>query len=163
MRFILLLLLPLAAQAFDGRVVGVIDGDTLQVVDASRRQHTIRLAGVAAPLRTQAFGQTSRSSLSALVFNREVSIVGDHQARDGHSVARVLAADPNCNVPACPKFHDVGLMQIGAGMAWWYPADADRLSPAERENYTAAEFNAKLQRLGLWAGKNPRPPWEAGR
>lgn len=161
MRFILLFLFPLLAHAFDGRVIEVIDGDSFKVRDASQQMHTIRLAGIAAPTRLQPFGVQATSSLSALVFNREVSVLGTRQER-GLTVARVLAADPNCNVPACPKFHDVSLMLLGAGMAWWYPADAGDLSPVERENYVAAEFAAKLQRQGLWADKNPRPPWASG-
>lgn len=160
MRFILLLLFPIAALAFDGRVVAVVDGDTIKVLDASRQQHTIRIAGIDAPEKTQSFGQKSKTSLSALVFNREVTVQGDKRDRYGRTIAKILAADSNCNDPACPKFHDVGLMQISMGMAWWYRKYANEQSPKDRGDYEVAETRAKLQRIGLWSDKNPVPPWE---
>lgn len=48
-RFLLLLLLPFVAHAFDGRVVGISDGDTLTVIDARHQQHKIRLIAYFAP------------------------------------------------------------------------------------------------------------------
>lgn len=43
-----------------GRVVKIADGDTLTVLDDAKRQHKIRLAGIDAPERRQAFGQRFR-------------------------------------------------------------------------------------------------------
>lgn len=52
------LLTPAAwAQILTGRVVGVTDGDTITVLDEQRVQHKIRLAGIDAPEKSQAFGQ----------------------------------------------------------------------------------------------------------
>lgn len=56
-RFLLLLLLPFVAHAFDGRVVGISDGDTLTVIDTRHQQHKIRLMGIDAPEKAQPFGQ----------------------------------------------------------------------------------------------------------
>lgn len=39
----------LCAATLDGRVVGVHDGDTITVFDASRKQYKIRLIGIDAP------------------------------------------------------------------------------------------------------------------
>jgi len=36
-----------------GRVVGVADGDTITVLDATKEQHKIRFAGIDAPERKQ--------------------------------------------------------------------------------------------------------------
>lgn len=151
---------PVFAETISGIVVGIADGDTLTVLDSERRQHKIRLAGIDAPEKAQPFGQKSKTSLSAMVFNREVEVIGDKKDRYGRTVGKVMAADPNCNTPACPKIHDVNLMQVMSGMAWWYRQYAKEQSPQDRENYEAAEFNAKVRRLGLWADKNPIPPWE---
>jgi len=151
---------PVFAETISGIVVGIADGDTLTILDSERRQHKIRLAGIDAPEKTQPFGQKSKASLSAMVFNREVKVIGDKKDRYGRTVGKVMAADPNCNVPACPKIHDVNLMQVMSGMAWWYRQYAKEQSPQDRENYEVAEFNAKVRRVGLWADKNPVPPWE---
>ena len=62
------LLLPLAgaeAATLTGHVVGVHDGDTITVLDASETQHKIRFAGIDAPELKQAFGTRSRQNLAA--------------------------------------------------------------------------------------------------
>ncbi len=54
----LLLCCSLAASAdsLTGKVVKITDGDTLYVLDANHQQHKIRLAGIDAPERKQAYG-----------------------------------------------------------------------------------------------------------
>ncbi len=42
------------AEILTGQVVKIADGDTLTVLDASKQQHRIRLAGIDAPERKQA-------------------------------------------------------------------------------------------------------------
>lgn len=149
-----------SAETISGIVVGITDGDTLTLLDANRQQHKIRLMGIDAPESHQPFGQKSKSSLSAFVFNREVEVIGGKKDRYGRLIGKVMAADLNCNVPACPKIHDVNLMQVLTGMAWWYKQYANEQSPKDREDYEVAEFQAKSQRRGLWADKNPIPPWD---
>lgn len=158
--FALLFAQAAAAQTLVGRVVRVEEGDLLTVQDARRRHLKVRLAGIDAPERLQHFGPQARTSLAALVNNREVEIVAARPDSTGRLVARVLAADPNCNHPDCPKIHDIGRLQLMAGMAWWDRQSATGLAPQEREDYEIEEFNAKLRRLGLWADKKPVPPWE---
>lgn len=149
-----------AAVVSGGRVVAVVDGETLTVTLPDRRSMQIGLLGIAAPARLQAFGDQARTRLAALVFGREVEVAGLRPDDRRRMTGRVMAADPNCNVPACPKIHDVGLMQLMSGLAWLDRRHAGGLSPQEFDNYEAAEFNAKLRRLGLWAGRNPVPPWQ---
>lgn len=151
---------PALAEPLKGIVVSIADGDTLTVLDSQHQQHKIRLSGIDAPEKAQPFGQKSKTSLSAMVFNREVEVQGSKTDRYGRLVGKVMAADPNCNMPACPKIHDVNLMQVMSGMAWWYRDYAREQSPKDREDYEVAEFQAKSQRHGLWADKNPVPPWD---
>ncbi len=55
-----LLLLPYATEAvadtLTGKVVKVADGDSITVLDNTNIQHRIRLQGIDAPERKQAFG-----------------------------------------------------------------------------------------------------------
>ena len=51
-----LVLTSAEAATLSGRVVGVHDGDSITVLDASHTQHKIRLAGIDAPELKQAFG-----------------------------------------------------------------------------------------------------------
>jgi endonuclease YncB( thermonuclease family) len=158
----ILLLVPQLGVAADivGRVVSIADGDTLTVLDAQNQQHRIRIAGIDAPEKAQPFGQKSKASLSMMAFNRDVEIFGNKLDRDGRTIAKVMVADPTCNMPACPKIHDAGLLQIRAGLAWWDRQYAREQTPKDREDYEVAEFQAKIHRLGLWGDKNPVPPWE---
>lgn len=69
--FILTVLaIPSHAELISGRVVSVADGDTVTVLDLAKLQHKIRLAGIDAPEKSQAYGQRSRESLAELVANR---------------------------------------------------------------------------------------------
>ena len=78
MKSLLFLVLCLAtcvhAVELRGKVVGVSDGDTVTVLDAERHQHKVRLAGIDAPEKAQAFGQASKISLSDQIFGREVAV-----------------------------------------------------------------------------------------
>lgn len=60
------------AQAIEGRVVSVADGDTVTVLDGRKVQHKVRLAGIDAPEKGMAYGQRSKQHLSGLVFVRTV-------------------------------------------------------------------------------------------
>lgn len=156
-----LLAAPAFAQHLAGRVVEVKGGDALILNDAHRQRHKIRLVGIAAPKMTQPHGQEATARLSAMVFNREVEIVDGRLDRNsGEMIGKVMAADPRCNDPTCPKIRDGGLEQVMAGMAWWDRRTAELQAAKDREAYQVAEFNAKIRRLGLWADKNPLPPWQ---
>jgi endonuclease YncB( thermonuclease family) len=151
MRYLLLLFIPLTVHAADitGLIVGVHDGDTVTLLDAQHQQHKIRLAGIDAPELHQAFGQKSKSNLSAMVFNREVSAECGKTDKYKRQVCKIIVDGVDAN-----------LAQVEAGMAWHYKQYAKEQSPKDREDYEVAENFAKMRRLGLWSDKNPVPPWE---
>lgn len=144
------LLLPNSANAATliGVVVGVSDGDTIKVVDASNTQHKIRLLGIDAPESKQAFGQRSKQSLSDIVYGRKVQIEYDKQDRYGRTLGKVLV-----------EGEDVNLLQVKRGMAWWYRAYKRDQNPDDQKIYEAAENAAKASKMGLWADMNSMPPW----
>ncbi len=77
---LLALLLAFAANAetITGQVVGVADGDTITVLDADKVQHKIRLAGIDAPEKKQAFGKRDRYRREigkVLVNGRDVNLI----------------------------------------------------------------------------------------
>ena len=57
----------LSAGTIKGKVVAVADGDTITVLDATNTKHKIRLQGIDAPEKAQAFGQKSKQSLHQMV------------------------------------------------------------------------------------------------
>jgi len=139
--------LPVAADVINGKVVGIVDGDTIDVLDASGRQHRIRLAGIDAPEKSQAFGSRSKENLSTVVFDKTVSVQWTKKDRDERPVGKVLMAG-----------QDVNLAQVQAGLAWHFKKYQKEQSPADRANYAQAENEARSRRIGLWADGNPIPP-----
>ncbi len=63
----LLLAAPIAfANSLTGKVGRVVGGDTLYVLDANYKDHKIRLAGIDAPERKQAYGLASCKHLASM-------------------------------------------------------------------------------------------------
>ena len=55
------------AEVLLGHVVGVSDGDTITVIDNIKQSQVIRLMGIDASEKAQAYGQKAKESLSNLV------------------------------------------------------------------------------------------------
>ncbi|MBE0614570.1 MAG: thermonuclease family protein [Burkholderiales bacterium] len=134
---------------FTGTVIDVVDGDTITVLDANQQRHKIRLAGIDAPERGQAFGFRSKENLAKWITEREAIIEADKYARRGMLVGKVYVDG-----------HDAGLEQIRAGLAWWDRPSANAQSPEDRELYELAEKQARERKLRLWRDARPVPPWE---
>ena len=58
------------ADTLTGKVVRIIDDDTVVVLIEANIQEKIRLAGIDAPERKQPFGTVSRQSLASMVFEK---------------------------------------------------------------------------------------------
>lgn len=132
-----------------GQVVGVTDGDTITVVDDQRTQHKIRLAGIDAPEKAQAFGQRSKEVLSALVYGRRVTVETEKQDRYRRTVGKVVIDG-----------RDANLAMVVAGMAWHYKKYEGEQSSSDRLLYADAEQGARDARFGLWRDAQPTPPWD---
>jgi len=65
-----------------------MDDDTLTVLDASNATHVIRLSGIDAPEKSQAFGQRSKQPLSELIFGKGVSLECGKKRATAGSCAR---------------------------------------------------------------------------
>jgi len=146
----LLLAVPMAfAETLTGKVVKITDGDTLYVLDANNKQHKIRLAGIDAPERKQAYGLASRKHLASIVAGKQVTVEYEKRDRYGRIVGKVLLDGM-----------DVCLEQVKAGFAWHYKKYQHEQSREDQKLYAVAEANARDARLGLWRENNPIPPWE---
>ncbi len=137
------------ADTLTGKVVKITDGDTLYVLDANYKEHKIRLAGIDAPERRQAYGLASRKHLLSIVAGKQVRVEYQKRDRYGRIVGKVLLDGI-----------DVCLEQVKAGFAWHYKKYQHEQSAEDRELYADAENQAREGRLGLWRENNPIPPWE---
>ncbi|MEY4710586.1 MAG: Thermonuclease precursor [Pseudomonadota bacterium] len=137
-----------AAQTLTGRVVGVSDGDTVTILDATQRTHKVRLLGIDSPEKKQPFGERAKQSLSDLVFDKQVSVEGGKLDRYGRSLGKIVLDG-----------QDVNLEQVRRGMAWHYKQYARDQAPQDRIAYAEAEAAARQNRVGLWQDAHPVPPW----
>lgn len=156
----LLFALPALGHQLTGRVVAVADGDTITVLDAARHPVKIRLSGIDAPEKKQPYGTRARQHLSELVFGKVVEIDWQKHDRYGRIIGRVIAPEEHCAATICAMTVDAGLAQLTAGLAWHYKQYAKEQPRAERERYAAAEQEAHIKHLGLWADPRPVPPWD---
>lgn len=123
-------------------MIGIQDGDTLTVLRAGRPLK-VRLADIDAPEKKQPFGARSKQSLSDLCFHRDAELDIRTIDKYGRTVARV-----HCDGV------DANLAQVERGFAWVYTQyNKDSSLPAVQER-------AKSAHAGLWADRNPVPPWE---
>ena len=132
-----------------GKVVEVIDGDTMSVQDAQQKQHIVRLAGIDAPEINQDHGKKARKYLSELVLDKAVSVTTSKMDRTGEYVGRVLVYG-----------RDVGLEMVMAGLAWHYKQYANEQDDRDRQLFEGAELHARKSRFNLWSSSRPTPPWE---
>lgn len=137
------------ADTLIGRVVGVADGDTITVLDSTNTQYKVRLAGIDAPEKNQAFGNVSKKSLSDMVFDNQVIIDWKKQDRYGRIVGKVML-----------NGQDVNLEQINRGMAWFYKKYQNELVLDDRLAYLHAEEDAKNSEIGLWLDHKTSAPWD---
>ena len=73
---------------FTGKVVGVIDGDSIRVMHEGKAEQ-IRLSGVDCPEKGQAFGNSAKQATSSLSFGKDVSVQPMTTDRYGRTVATV--------------------------------------------------------------------------
>ena len=139
----MLLVWPVAAEEFAGRVVGITDGDTIKILRA-RHGETVRLEGVDAPEKRQAYGERARRFVADLVFDRTVTVRTTGRDRNGRLLGEIVL----------PDGRSLNQELVRAGYAWWfrrYSRDG-RLARLEEE--------ARTGRRGLWADQAPEAPWE---
>ena len=138
-----------AAEVIVGKVVGVADGDTVTVLDATKTQHKIRLSGIDAPEKEQPFGQRSKGNLSRLVFGKQVEVDTEKIDRYGRNVGKIRVGGVDAN-----------LEQISAGLAWHYKKYEREQSAEDRGVYARAETAARAARAGLWRDATQTALWD---
>jgi len=136
---------PATAHPLSGRVVGVIDGDTIDILIETNRTARIRLAEIDAPEHDQPWGAKSKRALSDLVFGKAVTLRVATHDRYGRTVARLWVGDV-----------DVNREMIRQGAAWAF------VQYLTDHSLLQVEASARRNHLGLWSLPEPqrRPPWE---
>jgi micrococcal nuclease len=128
---------------FEGQVVSVIDGDTIEVLKDGKGVR-IRLNGIDCPERSQAYGTKAKQFVSDLIYRKQVKVKVKELDRYGRTIADVYLLDGTW----------LNKRLINAGLAWHY-----KQYSADKE-LASSEVNAKQQKLGLWRDPHPIAPWD---
>jgi len=131
------------SQIIEGKVIKIKDGDTIEILLQGNNPITIRLNGIDAPEKKQAFGQKSKEKLSEMIFGKIVKVDCNGKDRYGRVIGDIYLDEVNINEE-----------MVKSGLAWHYKkySKSDILAEYEDE--------ARNNRRGLWADKNPIPPWD---
>lgn len=140
---------PVFSKEWVGRVVHVSDGDTIQVIDADKRLEKVRLLGIDAPERKQAFGTKSKDALASRVLGQTVLVEYEKRDRFGRLLGKVQIG-----------VRDINREMIETGLAWHYKQFARNQPVSERQAYENAQRRAQEGLIGLWADAHPTAPWE---
>ena len=142
---LILLLLPQLSFAWQGKVVGVSDGDTITVMHAGKGEK-IRLYGVDCPEKHQDFGQKAKQFTSNMVYGKTVDVEPVSTDRYGRTVGLVSVNGKSINEEL-----------LKAGLAWVFTRYCDK--PCCKQWYKYQE-EARQRKVNLWSMPNPVPPWE---
>ncbi len=103
----------------------------------------VRLFGVDAPEKRQAFGQKAKEFTSEKVFGKQVKVVVVSGNSYNRRVGEVFLNGVSLNEEL-----------VAAGLAWKDPRYSKSLG------LEALQDRAKKERLGLWVDREPVRPWE---
>ena len=142
-----LCLLALAAFAdftgtFEGEVVGVVDGDTIEVMRRGVAVR-VRLDGIDCPERKQAFGARAKQFASRMAFGKEVQVLERGLDRYGRILGEVILPDGT----------SLNQRLVAGGYAWWYQRYSDD------EELKRLQAEAREAKRGLWSDPKVIPPW----
>jgi len=132
----------LSAQVYKGEVVKITDGDTFILLVNGKEQIKVRIDGIDAPEKGQAYGNRSKECLSSMIWGDSIIVQVSKTDRYGRSIGKVSTS----------TIQDVGFEMIKAGYAWQY-RDFNN-----DKSYTLAENLARKNMKGLWQDKNPIRP-----
>jgi endonuclease YncB( thermonuclease family) len=133
------------AREMTGRVIAVLDGDTVDVVHPDRTKARLRLGEIDAPEKSQPYGDAAKRVLASLVFGREILFQASSRDRNGRWIARIMAGSI-----------DVNAEMVRRGAAWRY------VQYSHDGMFVSYEAEARMSKAGLWAlpATQRIPPWE---
>lgn len=141
---IILFFIPVVTPDFSGKVIAVLDGDTIEVLNSQNKAIRIRLSAIDCPEKSQAFGTRAKQYTASLCFSKTVLIKVTGEDQYGRTLANVILPDGKI----------LNQELIKDGFAWHYKRySTDQL-------LSDLEVQARKNKLGLWSDPAPIAPWE---
>lgn len=140
------LFLPAPATAWPGRIVAVLDGDTIDVEPSEGGQHIrVRLYGIDAPEKRQTGGESAKGFVFGFLYH-SVDVAEQDKSPDRYG--RVVA------IIHLPDGDTLQAAILRAGFAWVWPRYCKNC-----QSWQELHDDARVSRRGLWAAPNPMAPW----
>ena len=133
----------LAQAMLTGKVIGVKDGDTVEVIDDQNKTIILRLAEVDCPEKKQSYSNAAKQFTSNTIYRKTIRYIVTNKDRYGRSVAKVYYKN---------KYLSAQL--IKNGMGWHYK------KYSHSKELALLEQNARASRIGLWKDPNAIAPWD---
>lgn len=127
-----------------GYVIGIIDGDTYDLLLDDKTTIRIRMDGIDAPEKGMPFYKVAKKYLSELCFNKNVTYVQTALDAHGRTVAKTYLEDGR----------ECGEELIKAGLAWHFKKYSKEKKLAD------LEIEARNKKIGIWSDPNPIAPWD---
>ena len=129
-----------------GRVLRVIDGDTIELLvkqeDIKQSlKIKVRLFGIDAPEKKQAFGKEAKEFLSSLILDKEITLIINDKDKYQRTIGTILLNDK-----------DINKEMVKNGYAWAYESYSTK--------YLAEQADAQMFKLGLFKDENAIKPSE---
>ena len=130
-----------ASEIIVGKVVTVIDGNTLEIFTNEKETYKILLFGIDSPELGQDYGEEAKRFLEKLTLNKSINVEIQGKDRLGNRLGIVMidGEDPREKL-------------LEEGLAW----TAERNPIVEFENI---KEKSREKGKGLWKEKDPTPPW----
>lgn len=143
--FLTILLLGITAHMVDantvrGKVVSVVDGNTLEVISTEEETYRIVLAGIDCPEPGQPYAEEAKRFLENAILRKSIDVKLLGKDRWGNYLGEIITEV------------EVSAELVKRGLAWCNEKNAP-------ESLKALEEQAREQRIGLWQEENPTAPW----
>lgn len=133
--------ISISAYADYVKVISVIDGDTIKVLNDKKQQYNVRLANIDAPESNQEYGKKSKQNLNSLIYGKTIYLDGDQYDKYGRRISTIDLGKININKK-----------MVYDGYAWAYR------KYLKDNSYVILEEQARKNKKGLWREKNPIQP-----
>lgn len=143
---------------FDARIVAVLAGDRVRVLDQDDRIHDVRLMGVASPADGQQWHSECRNALAGLLtiessYGRPLKVYGQHSDSDGTLVGQVeFLVATGWGTDGTGEYW-VNEWVVSHGWGFW------DYRWSRNVDLAIAERHAWENRLGMWQDDRPNQPW----
>jgi len=130
------------ANDITGKVVSVIDGNTVEITSSTQEKHKVILVGIDCPEIGQQFGAEAKKFTEKILLNKDVTVSFTGKDRWGNQLAIVKIKGTR----------DARVDILKEGLAW----TAEKNPDPDLDTYRS---NAQEKGKGLWKEENPTPPW----